>query len=79
MGCKYCLQINGYHHRMCPNFYNKETGIVCGFCSEYINVGEKYIENDDGDYAHYECLNKNQLIDFLGIKVNEMEEKDELG
>ena len=37
--------------------------------------GEEYIRNDDGDYAHWECITgKKDLAEWLGYEIEIMEE-----
>lgn len=73
MGCVYCGLIGGKHHYRCPNFYLKSDKI-CKFCGEYIVDSEQYVENNSLEFAHYDCLNKRELVDFLEIEVKTVEE-----
>lgn len=46
----------------------------CSICGDGIYNGEEYIENYDGEYAHFECVQGiRQLLEFLGCDVNVME------
>ena len=47
----------------------------CSFCDEGIYGGEKYIENDYGEFIHYECIYTiKKLLDWLGYSVKTMED-----
>lgn len=73
--CSECRQ-NPCHPR-CPNAEEPTSDYKCSECDNYILVGEKYIVNDDGDYAHWECVDyARDLAKFLGYDVKEMEDED---
>lgn len=58
----------------CPNFSKKYTH-YCSICDEGIDIGEEYIENDKGEYAHYECFDRlKSLLEFLGYDIKEMKD-----
>ena len=60
----------------CPNYEPKTTDIKCEFCGEYICIGEQYLENDNGEYAHIDCVDYTKdLLDFLGYEIKEMSEE----
>ena len=40
----------------CPNYTPKNAKHYCSICEEGILDGEEYIENDNGEYRHYDCL-----------------------
>lgn len=74
MACEYCLQIGGKHNYRCPNYKPQKSNHNCSECGENILVGEEYIVNDNGDYAHFECVDyARDLLKFLGYKIKEME------
>lgn len=57
----------------CPNYKPKESPYICYFCGENICVGEEYIENIDGEYAHLDCVpGIHSLIEWFGYDVKEM-------
>ena len=59
----------------CPNYIAPNTSHYCSICHEGIYDGEEYIENDDGEYAHWECVDYTRdLIKFLGYEIKEMED-----
>lgn len=59
----------------CPNYIPPKAKIRCFICEEGIYNGEEYIQNDIGDYAHWECINFGRdLINFLGYEIKEMDE-----
>lgn len=77
MACEYCNRaIN--HHSQCPNYVPPKASHYCSICGEGIYEGEEYIENDDGDYRHYDCFyGMRDLLDWIGYEVKTMEEMDE--
>ena len=40
----------------CPNYMPQKSTYYCSICNYPIEKGEEYIENDIGEYAHYECF-----------------------
>ena len=69
MSCEYCLRTFGHDSR-CPNYIPKKAKHYCSICEEGILDGEEYIENDDGEYAHWECVDgKFSLADWLKIRI----------
>lgn len=76
MICDVCGRING-HSRNCPEYGYEEIkpNHYCSICKEGIQIGEEYIENDDGEYAHWECVDyARDLAKFLGYEIKEMED-----
>lgn len=70
--CELCRQYPCDHR--CPNYTPPETDKKCELCREYICVGEEYVENYMGQYAHLDCLGCDyNSIEFLGEKVKTME------
>ena len=58
----------------CPNYIAPKTSHYCSICGEGIYDGEEYIENDDGEYAHWECVDYGRdLVKFLGYEIKTME------
>lgn len=56
----------------CPNYISK-SHIKCSICNSEIENGEEYIVNDDGEYAHWECIDVGRkLVEFLGYEIKEM-------
>ncbi len=50
---------------MLPN-----TTHYCSSCDEGIYEGEKYIENLDGEYRHYDCFRDiRDLLEWLRVDV----------
>ena len=76
MACEYCRQIGSHNYR-CPNYEPPESKYDCSICKEVILFGEEYIVNDNGDYAHWECIdNARDLVKFLDYEIKEMEEEN---
>lgn len=72
--CDLCMQ-NPCHSR-CPNYTPPKITRYCSSCGEGIYAGEEYIENEDGEYQHYECfLGMKDLLKWLGYKIKIMEEE----
>nr|DAT43599.1 MAG TPA: LIM domain protein [Caudoviricetes sp.] len=62
---------NNIYDQICsePTTTNKK----CSLCGEYICVGDEYVENYNGQYAHLDCLNCNRKsIEFLGEEIMTM-------
>ena len=74
--CELCLRTPC--HPRCPNFIPPKAKYYCSICGEGIYRGEKYIENLNGDLAHWDCINgMYDLTDFMDIEIKEMENSDE--
>lgn len=77
MPCIYCHQY-GTHHPRCPLYEPPKVSNYCSICQEGILNGEEYIENDCGEYAHWDCVDYGRdLAKFLGYTIKEMEEIDD--
>ena len=73
--CYECNQ-NPCHPR-CPNAEPPIFNYTCSKCGEGIFTGEEYIMNDNGQYAHFECVDyARDLMDFLGYDIKKMEDDD---
>lgn len=75
MYCEVCGRSGG-HLPNCPENPNYEENEFipnkkCDFCGEMIEYGELYIENDNGEYAHLNCVDIESLCDFLDIDIYE--------
>lgn len=65
-------------HSRHPNYISPKTKYNCSICDEGIQNGEEYIQNDNKDYAHFECVDyARDLAKFLGYNVKEMEDENE--
>ena len=74
MACEFCHGIINHHPR-CPNYELNEQAHYCSICGEGIYDGEEYIVNDDGEYAHWDCVDYGRdLVKFLGYEIKTMEE-----
>ena len=73
--CEICGQ-NPCNPR-CPNY--SVTGYpVCEICKNPIQIGEEYIENDLGEFAHYGCIDTvRQAIYWLGYEIKTLEDQFE--
>lgn len=71
--CNLCLK-NPCHPR-CPNYIPAKARYYCSSCGDGIYSGEEYIENQNGEYRHYECLHgMRNLLEWLGCEIRNMEE-----
>ena len=76
MACEYCRG-EGWHDAHCPNYIPPKSTHYCSICQEGIYDGEEYIENDDGEYAHWECVDYGRdLAKFLGYAIKMMNEEN---
>lgn len=61
----------------CPNYIPKKAKHYCSICEEGILDGEEYIENDNGEYRHYDCFDgMRDLLEWLGYSVKSMSDWD---
>ena len=75
MPCNYCLKDYGHNPR-CPLYKENKSTHYCSICGDGILEGEEYIENDCGEYAHWECVDYGRdLARFLGYEIKTMEER----
>lgn len=70
MICEYCKQVP--HHPHCPLAHEPKSNHYCFICGNGIYDGEEYIENDDGEYIHYDCPTTGELVGFLGYEIKTM-------
>ena len=78
MICEYCHG-EEWHHPRCPLYEEKKPVHYFSICQEGIFNGEKYIENDCGEYAHWECVDYGRdLVRFLGYEIKTMENSYEI-
>ena len=62
----------------CPNYIPPKASHCCSICNEGIINGEEYIVNDDGEYAHLDCIDyARDLAEWLGYEIKEMEEMED--
>ena len=77
MPCEYCHQY-GIHHPRCPLYEPPKASHYCSICNEGIYNGEEYVENDDGEYVHWDCIDYGRdLVKWLGYEIKEMDEIDD--
>lgn len=75
MPCNYCLRDYGHNPR-CPLYKENKSTHYCSICGDGILEGEEYIENDCGEYAHWECVDYGRdLSRFLGYEIKTMEDE----
>ena len=74
--CEICRQIPC--HSRCPNYVPPKASHYCSICGDGIYDGEEYIENQDGEYIHYECVQGIRwLLNWLEYEVKTMEDFNE--
>ena len=74
MPCEHCGQYITHHPR-CPLYEPPKATHYCSICGEGIFNGEEYIENDCGEYAHWECIDYGRdLARFLGYEIKMMDD-----
>ena len=72
--CEICKR-NIVHDSRCPNYKPPKAKYYCFYCGEGIFPGEEYIENLNGDYCHYDCINGvRDLLEWLGFEIETMED-----
>lgn len=70
--CEICGKIDC--NSRCPNYMPAKTRYYCSSCGEGIYDGEEYIENQFGEYRHYECFyGMRDLLEWLGYKIKTMQ------
>ena len=75
MPCNYCLRDYGHNPR-CPLYKDKKSSHCCSVCGDGILEGEEYIENENGEYRHWECFDgMRDLLEWLGYEIKTMEEE----
>ena len=73
--CNICRQTTC--HPRCPNYIPPKVTYYCSSCGEGIYNGEEYIENDNGEYKHLDCIyGISDLLEWLGSEVKIMEENN---
>lgn len=72
--CMECGRILG-HERRCPNYRPAKTTLYCSICDDGICDGDRYIKNDYGDAAHWDCIDgEGHLLEWLGYELKVMNE-----
>ena len=70
--CEFCGQV-GTHDYRCPNYISPKAKYYCCYCNEGIYQGEYYLDNQNGEYIHRDCIpDIDWLIKWLGFRVEEM-------
>ena len=56
----------------CPNYKEPKSIHYCSVCEEGIQNGEEYIENYQGEYIHFECIQGIRwLLKWLDCEIKE--------
>ena len=76
MACIYC-GMNGEPHYRCPLYESAKVSHYCSICGEGVLTREEHIENDYGEYAHWDCVDYGRdLAKFLGYEIKTIEDED---
>lgn len=74
MACEICGR-EGKHASRCPYYSPSKPVCYCSACGEGIYEGEEYIDNNNGEYRHYDCFHgMRDLLEWLGYEVKTMED-----
>lgn len=74
MICEYCHQL-GTHDYRCPNYIPYKAKIYCCECGEGIYTGDEYIQNDNGECIHVECVpGIRWMVNWLEYDIRTMDE-----
>lgn len=58
----------------CPNYIPPKSICYCSHCGKGIYGGEEYIENQDGEFRHYDCFyGMKDLLEWFGGEVKTMD------
>jgi len=69
--CCYCKQLTCPIG--CPNYEPPKPKRYCKICGNGIYEGDEYIENEDGECIHYECIDGvRDLVKWLGGEIRVM-------
>lgn len=72
MACKFCGRDIGHDER-CPHADDIRPRSYCSICESGIFTSDEYVENDNGDLAHYECVSATRdALTWLGHEVKVM-------
>lgn len=77
--CSVCNRYDGAHDPRCPYYSPPRPRITCCYCGEGIYQGERYLDNEQGEYIHEDCVSCvgiDRMINWLGFKY-ETEENNE--
>lgn len=74
-GCEYCRQFP--HDSRCLLAPKPKFSHHCSICGEGIYDGEEYVENDYGEFVHYDYLTIREMVEFLGYEVGIMGSEDD--
>ena len=76
MRCSICGRTD--HDFRCPQYSPPKAVYYCSSCGEGIYTGEEYIENDNGEYMHFDCIyGIRDVLEWLGYEVKTMEDEYE--
>lgn len=51
-------------HYMCPNYSLPKVSHFCSICNEGIYDGDQYVENNEGDCIHLDCLSQMDIYEL---------------
>lgn len=59
----------------CPNYEPPKASLYCSICDEGIYEDDRYIQNDDDECAHIDCLAQmsiHELAEWFGFDIKTM-------
>ena len=72
---KYNKYLNFNNDPRDPYYIPKETGYICCECREGIFVNDEYVQNENDECIHIDCIPSNTwLIKWFGYDIKKMEE-----
>lgn len=76
MVCDICGKTD--HDFRCPQWSTPKAVHYCSSCGEGVYIGEEYIENENGEYKHLDCIyGIRDLLEWLGYEIKTMEDVNE--
>ena len=54
--CSICGRYDGLHDYRCPYYSPLRPKYLCCYCGEGIYQGERYLDNENGEYMHEDCI-----------------------
>ena len=74
MACEYCGRVRTHDYR-CPNYEPPKAAHACSMCGEGIYEYDKYVDNENGELAHLDCLSQSdvyELTEWFGLEIKTM-------
>lgn len=68
--CKLCRKYPCDYR--CPNYESPKATFYCSICGDGMYEYDRYVENDNCEYAHLDCLSQMdiyELVEWFGFDV----------